>query len=86
MRYQHFGKTSKVTFLGMTFRVIHIVCAAISLLLSFLTFAWGLLPLPYWLNVGLTFGVTLTLGKVSEVPFCKEMLFNPLTFRVSFDP
>lgn len=86
MHYKDLGKTHKVNLFGLQFKIIYIVCLIASILGSFLCFVWQILPLPYWTIVCLFAGISFLIGKVSEVPFCKEILINKLRSRVSFDP
>lgn len=86
MRFQHLGKTQKVKVLTAKLRIIHIVCTCFALMSSFLAYAWQVIPLPYWATLSIFLASALFVGKVSEVPFSKEILFTKLKGRVSFDP
>lgn len=86
MRYKDLGKTHKVNLFGVQCRIIYLVCFLASVLGSFLCFVWQILPLSYGTTLMLFIALSLVLGKLSEVPFCKELLWRRLRARVSFDP
>lgn len=86
MRFQHLGKTHRIRLFTIEVRIIYVVSSVGGLMVGFLSFAWGLLPLPLGLNFMVTLSLSTFLAKVSEVPFSKEIIYTRLKGRVSLDP
>ncbi|CAM2009624.1 hypothetical protein APED_23430 [Acanthopleuribacter pedis] len=86
MRFKDLGKTHKFKLFTLEVRIIYLVSFVGGCLLSFLVFAWQLLPFPYIVNLTLFLLLSFAVGKVSEVPFSKEILYTKLKGRVSIDP
>lgn len=86
MRFKDLGKTHHVKLFHFEIRIIYLVSSGGGCLISFLVFAWELLPFPYLLTLTLFLFLSFVLGKVSEVPFSKEIVYTKLKGRVSIDP
>ena len=85
MRFQYLGKTHRVRVFGLEIRVIYLVSLIGGFLVGTLLALW-VQAASFALTIAASLGLAFLLAKVSEAPFCKEILTHPLKRRVSWDP
>lgn len=84
MKYQRLGKTHKVNLILADVGIIYLVAFFAGLILSLLIWIY-VNPGPFWAVFSVSVGSGLAVAKISEVPFCSEILRHRLKGRVSFE-